>query len=65
MDSSKHADPPIIRPLGALAGNIQMDSNRGLRWVRLAETAERSLHWLIPAIVLSYIVFKLIRALGA
>jgi hypothetical protein len=49
----------------AMVENIHMDPNSSLRWVRLVETAERSLHWLIPAIVLTYLVCKMIRALEA
>jgi hypothetical protein len=40
-----------------------LSPTREMRWTKLVDRAERSLHWLIPAIVLTYIVFKLIRAL--
>jgi hypothetical protein len=46
-----------------IARTIRRDSDCNLWWARLAETAERSLHWLIPAVVLIYMVFKIIRAL--
>ena len=40
-----------------------LSPTREMRWTKLVDRAERSLHWLIPAVVLTYIVFKLIRAL--
>jgi len=36
-----------------------------LRWVKLADAAERSLYWLIPAATLAYLVFRILPLLGS
>jgi len=38
---------------------------RGMRWIKLVDSAERSLHWLIPAITLAYIVFRILPLLSS
>jgi hypothetical protein len=47
-----------------MAKGIEVDSIRSLRWVKLADKAERSLHWLIPAATLAYFVFRILPSLG-
>jgi hypothetical protein len=42
----------------------RVDCIRSLRWVKLADKAERSLHWLIPAATLAYFVFRILPSLG-
>jgi hypothetical protein len=49
----------------ALANGIDVDSIRSLRRIKLADTAERSLHWLIPAAALAYLVFRILPLLSA
>ena len=44
---------------------MDTDSIRSLRWVKLADTAERSLYWLIPAATLAYLVFRILPLLGS
>jgi hypothetical protein len=44
---------------------IEVDCIRGLRWVKLADTAERSLQWLISAAALTYLVFRILPLLGS
>ena len=44
---------------------IDADYIRSLRWVKLADTAERSLYWLIPAAALAYLVFRILPLLGS
>jgi hypothetical protein len=44
---------------------IDIDCIRSLRWVKLADTAERSLYWLIPAAALAYLVFRILPLLGS
>ena len=48
-----------------IAKGIEVDCIRSLRWVKLADTAERSLHWLIPAATLAYIVFRILPLLSS
>ncbi|MBV8213573.1 MAG: hypothetical protein JOZ08_10175 [Verrucomicrobia bacterium] len=43
---------------------IDVDCIHSLRWARLADTTERSLYWLIPAMVLAYVVFKIVQQMS-
>lgn len=38
---------------------------RGMRWAKRLDTAERSLYWLISAVTLAYIVFRILPLLGS
>jgi hypothetical protein len=38
---------------------------RGMRWAKRVDTAERSLYWLIPAVTLAYIVFRILPLLSS
>jgi len=58
-DSKDLAEPREIRE------GMDTDCIRSLRWVKLADTAERSLHWLIPAATLAYLVFRILPLLGS
>jgi hypothetical protein len=42
-----------------------VDCVPSLRWVKLADTAERSLHWLIPAATLAYLLFRIFPLLSS
>ena len=44
---------------------VHVDCIRSLRWVKLADTAERSLYWLIPAAALAYLVFRILPLLNS
>jgi hypothetical protein len=44
---------------------MHTDCIRSLRWVKLVDTAERSLYWLIPAATLAYLVFRILPLLGS
>jgi hypothetical protein len=59
MDSKGLAEPREI-PEG-----MDTDCFRSLRWVKLADNAERSLYWLIPAAALAYLVFRILPLLGS
>jgi hypothetical protein len=45
--------------------DIEVNCIRSLRWVKLADSAERSLYWLIPAATLAYLVFRILPLLGS
>jgi len=45
--------------------DIDVDCIRSLRWIKLADTVERSLYWLIPAATLAYLVFRILPLLGS
>jgi hypothetical protein len=57
-DSEDFAEQPKI-PEG-----IHVDCIGSPRWVKLADTVERSLYWLIPAAALAYLVFRILPLLG-
>jgi len=59
MDRKDLAEPREI-PKG-----MDTDCFRSLRWVKLADAAERSLYWLIPAATLAYLVFRILPLLGS
>jgi hypothetical protein len=42
-----------------------LSPTREMRWAKLVDSAERSLHWLIPAVTLAYIVFRILPLLGS
>ena len=42
-----------------------LNPTRGNRWAKLLDTAEGSLYWLIPAVALAYIVFRILPLLGS
>jgi len=42
-----------------------LSPTREMRWNKLVDSAERSLHWLIPAVTLAYIVFRILPLLGS
>ena len=58
-DSKDLAEPREITE------GMDTDCIRSLRWVKLADTAERSLYWLIPAAALAYLVFRILPLLGS
>lgn len=58
-DSEDLAEPREI-PEGMDTGCI-----RSQRWVKLADTVERSLYWLIPAATLAYLVFRILPLLSS
>lgn len=57
-DGENLAKPPKI------AKRIDVECIRSLRWVKLADATERSLHWLIPAATLAYLVFRILPLRG-
>ena len=48
-----------------ISEDIDVNCIRSLRWVKLADSAERSLYWLIPAATLAYLVFRILPLLGS
>ena len=64
MLEERETDGKNLAKPSKIARRIDVDCTRGLRWVRLADTAERSLHWLIPAATLAYLVFRILPSLA-
>jgi hypothetical protein len=48
-----------------IPAGIDVNGLRSWRWVRLADTVERSLYWLIPAATLAYLVFRILPLLSS
>lgn len=42
-----------------------LSSTRERRWTQLVDKAEKSLHWLISAVTLAYIVFRILPLLNS
>jgi|GEM_PF-6699346 hypothetical protein len=51
--------PIEIMPRGSL------NPGPGMRWAKLLDNAERALYWLIPAMTLAYLVFRILPWLGS
>jgi hypothetical protein len=65
MLEERETDSEDLAKQPETAEGIEVDCIRGQRWIKLADAAERSLHWLIPAATLAYLVFRILRLLGS
>ncbi len=54
----------MSKPAGIL-NRDHLNPTREMRWTRLVDSAERSLYWLIPAVTLAYIVFRILPLLSS
>jgi hypothetical protein len=48
-----------------ILNRTDLNPTRGMRWAKLVDTAEQSLYWLIPAVTLAYIVFRILPRLSS
>ena len=48
-----------------ILNRTSLSPTRRMRWAKLVDTAERSLYWLIPAVTLAYIVFRILPLLSS
>jgi hypothetical protein len=65
MPEQRATDSKDLAEPREIAEGMDTDCIRSLRWVKLADTAERSLYWLIPAATLAYLVFRILPLLGS
>jgi hypothetical protein len=54
----------MAKPAGIL-NRDHLNPSREMRWTKLVDSAERSLYWLIPAVTLAYIVFRILPLLSS
>jgi hypothetical protein len=54
----------MSKPAGIL-NRDHLNPTREMRWTKLVDSAERSLYWLIPAVTLAYIVFRILPLLSS
>jgi hypothetical protein len=54
----------MSKPVGIL-NRDHLNPTREMRWTKLVDSAERSLYWLIPAVTLAYIVFRILPLLSS
>ena len=65
MPEERATDSEDLAEQREIPKGADADCIRSVRWVKLADTAERSLYWLIPAATLAYLVFRILPLLGS
>ena len=65
MLTNKETDFAEISPAAEILNRNNLNQTRGVRWVKLADTTERSLYWLVSALTLAYIVFRILPLLSS
>ena len=65
MPEERATDSEDLAKQREISEDIDVNCIRSLRWVKLVDTTERSLHWLIPAATLAYLVFRILPLLGS
>jgi hypothetical protein len=65
MPEERATDSEDLAKQREISENIDVNCIRSLRWAKLADSAERSLYWLIPAATLAYLVFRILPLLGS
>jgi hypothetical protein len=65
MLRNKETDVGEIPPPAEILNRGHLTPNRGMRWAKVVDTTERSLYWIIPAVTLAYIVFRILPLLSS
>ena len=65
MFRDKETDFGEMSKQAEILNRHHLSPNREMRWTKLVDSAERSLHWLIPAVTLAYIVFRILPLLSS
>jgi hypothetical protein len=65
MPRNKETDFGEISQQAEILNRDNLGPTRGMRWAKLVDNAERSLYWLVPAVTLAYIVFRLLPLLSS
>jgi len=65
MFHDKQTDFDEISTETEILNRDSLSPTRGMRWAKLLDNAERSLYWLIPAIALAYLVFRILPLLAS
>jgi len=65
MFRDKETDFGEMSKQAEILNRDHLSPTREMRWTKLVDSAERSLYWLIPAVTLAYIVFRILPLLGS
>ncbi len=65
MFRDKETDFGEMSKQAEILNRDHLSPTRETRWTKLVDSAERSLHWLIPAVALAYIVFRILPLLSS
>jgi hypothetical protein len=65
MFQNRQTELVEISKSGETWHRASLGPRRSLRWARLLDSAETALYWLIPAITLAYLVFRILPFLGS
>jgi hypothetical protein len=61
MSKDRETDFGDISKQDNIPNRTALRPTRGMRWAKQVDAAERSLSWLIPAVTLGYIVFRILH----
>lgn len=65
MFKDKETDFEEMSKQAGIQNRDHLSPAREMRWTKLVDSAERSLYWLIPAVTLAYIVFRILPLLSS
>jgi hypothetical protein len=65
MFRDKETDLGEVSKQAEILNRDHLSPTREMRWAKLVDGTERSLSWLIPAVTLAYIVFRILPLLGS
>jgi hypothetical protein len=65
MFNDKETDFGEMSKQAGILKRDHLSPTREMRWTKLVDSAERSLYWLIPAVTLAYIVFRILPLLSS
>ena len=64
MFHNKPTDFDEISEETEILNRASLSPTRGMRWAKLLDNTEGSLYWLIPAMTLAYLVFRILPLLA-
>jgi hypothetical protein len=65
MFQNKQTEFEAVSKRAEILGRAGLDPSHGMRLAKLADSAERSLYWLIPAAALAYLLLRILPLLGS
>ena len=65
MPRNQETDFREISQQAEILNRDNLSPTRGMRWGRLVDSAERSLYWLVAAVTLAYVVFRILPLLSS
>jgi hypothetical protein len=65
MFQNRQTEFEAVSKRAEILSRAGLNPGRGMRLGKLADSAERSLYWLIPAATLAYLLFRILPLLGS